>query len=347
MISVEGLCVTFGVKPLFRDVSFVVNERDRIALVGKNGAGKSTLLKILKGLQQPTNGAVSYTHLDVYKRQVLHSRIQFVDIKIEDCIATVKAGSGVIWDDLVAACVEQKAYGLENLSLIPGTVGAAAVQNIGAYGCEVKDFIQAITAVEIATGHEVTFTNADCQYAYRYSKFKGEWKNKYVIISVELKFNCTYSPHLDYGNIQFELQRKGIEHPTPQQLRDTIIAIRQTKLPDPKIQGNAGSFFMNPIVCMQQYQALAVRYPKMPHYQIDGLSVKIPAGWLIEQCGWKGKTLGRAGVHDKQALVLVNRGGASGSDIERDVYKRQGVLCVLYLLMLVFARAYRSDACLV
>ncbi len=252
-----------------------------------------------------------------FEGTVLHSRIQFVDIKIEDSIATVKAGSGVIWDDLVAACVEQKAYGLENLSLIPGTVGAAAVQNIGAYGCEVKDFIQTITAVEITTGHEVTFTNADCQYAYRYSKFKGEWKNKYVIISVELKFNCTYSPHLDYGNIQSELQRKGIEHPTPQQLRDTIIAIRQAKLPDPKVQGNAGSFFMNPIVGMQQYQELAVRYPQMPHYQIDGLSVKIPAGWLIEQCGWKGKTLGRAGVHDKQALVLVNRGGASGSDIER------------------------------
>lgn len=267
-----------------------------------------------------------------FEGTVLHSRIQFVDIKIGDSIATVKAGSGVTWDDLVAACVEQKAYGLENLSLIPGTVGAAAVQNIGAYGCEVKDFIQTITAVEIATGHEVTFTNADCQYAYRYSKFKDEWKNKYVIISVELKFNCTYSPHLDYGNIQSELQRKGIEHPTPQQLRDTIIAIRQAKLPDPKVQGNAGSFFMNPIVSMQQYQALAVRYPKMPHYQIDGLSVKIPAGWLIEQCGWKGKTLGRAGVHDRQALVLVNRGGASGSDIERlckeiqkDVSERFGI----------------------
>lgn len=178
-----------------------------------------------------------------FEGTVLHSRIQFVDIKIEDSIATVKAGSGVIWDDLVAACVEQKAYGLENLSLIPGTVGAAAVQNIGAYGCEVKDFIQTITAVEIATGHEVTFTNADCQYAYRYSKFKGEWKNKYVIISVELKYNCTYSPHLDYGNIQSEVQRKGIEHPTPQQLRDTIIAIRQAKLPDPKVQGNAGSLY--------------------------------------------------------------------------------------------------------
>ncbi len=210
---------------------------------------------------------------------------------------------------------------------------AAAVQNIGAYGSEVNRFIHSIMAVEIATGHEVTFARADCQYAYRYSKFKDEWKNRFVITHVEFRFDCTYRPHLDYGNIRAALQRQGIEHPTPQQLRQTIIGIRQAKLPDPQVQGNAGSFFMNPIVDRKEYERLAMQYPQMPHYTIDDEHEKIPAGWLIDQCGWKGRSMGAAGVHDKQALVLVNRGGATGSDIVKlceairhDVFQRFGII---------------------
>ena len=224
-------------------------------------------------------------------------------------------GSGEVWDDIVAQSISIQLYGAENLSLIPGDVGASAVQNIGAYGSEVKDFIRKIMAVEISTGSIREFSNEECEYGYRESRFKHEWKNRFLILSVEYEFSETFKPRLDYGNIRVELERKGISEPTAQQLRDAIIDIRNAKLPDPKVMGNAGSFFMNPIVSREKYLTLASEYEGMPHYEIDANHVKIPAGWMIEQCGWKGKSLGRAGVHDKQALVLVNRGGATGAEI--------------------------------
>ena len=227
----------------------------------------------------------------------------------------VSCGSGEVWDDVVAYCIAHGLYGMENLSLIPGEVGASAVQNIGAYGAEAKDLIVEVEAVEIASGRLVTFRGEDCGYGYRDSKFKHEWKNKYLITYVTYQLSTTFEPRLDYGNIRSELERKGITTPTAQQLRDTIIEIRNAKLPDPKVMGNAGSFFMNPIVSREKYETLAVQYEGMPHYNIDADKVKIPAGWMIDQCGWKGKSLGRAGVHDKQALVLVNRGGATGAEI--------------------------------
>ena len=227
----------------------------------------------------------------------------------------VFVGSGEVWDEVVAYCVSQGLYGMENLSLIPGDVGASAVQNIGAYGAEAKDLIVSVEAVEIATGHLVNIQGKDCGYGYRQSKFKNEWKNRYLITHVTYQLSTTFEPHLDYGNIRAELERKGIKEPTAQQLRDTIIEIRNAKLPDPKVEGNAGSFFMNPIVSREKYEALAAQYDGMPHYDVDADQVKIPAGWMIDQCGWKGKSLGRAGVHDKQALVLVNRGGATGAEI--------------------------------
>ena len=224
-------------------------------------------------------------------------------------------GSGEVFDDVVAESIEMGLYGAENLSLIPGDVGASAVQNIGAYGAEAKDLIRSIRAVEIATGHVCIFENAECEYGYRQSRFKQDWKNLYLIVSVEYQFSETFHPHLDYGNIRAELERQGIAEPTAQQLRQTIIDIRNAKLPDPKVQGNAGSFFMNPVVSRAKFESLLAEYPQMPHYTIDADHEKIPAGWMIDQCGWKGKSLGRAGVHDKQALVLVNRGGATGQEI--------------------------------
>ena len=224
-------------------------------------------------------------------------------------------GSGEIWDDMVALAIRNGLYGMENLSLIPGDVGASAVQNIGAYGAEAKDLIAEVEAVEIASGQVVTLRGEDCGYGYRESKFKHEWKNKYLITHVTYQLSTTFVPHLDYGNIRAELERKGIENPTAQQVRDTIIEIREAKLPDPKVTGNAGSFFMNPIVSRAVYEALITQYEGMPHYEVDADHIKIPAGWMIDQCGWKGKSLGRAGVHDKQALVLVNRGGATGAEI--------------------------------
>ena len=178
----------------------------------------------------------------------------------------------------------------------------------------------------------MTIDNEDCEYSYRQSRFKKDWKNRFLITGVTYALSREFHPHLDYGNIRSELERKGIAKPTAQQLRDTIIEIRNAKLPDPKVLGNAGSFFMNPIVTRARYEKLAALYPDMPHYKVDSRHEKIPAGWMIDQCGWKGKSLGRAGVHDKQALVLVNRGGATGTEIvalceaiQKDVKAKFGI----------------------
>ena len=239
-------------------------------------------------------------------------------------VVLLRCGSGLVWDEVVAQCVAEGLYGAENLSLIPGEVGASAVQNIGAYGVEVKDLITTVEAVEVETGRIVHFTNAQCEYAYRQSRFKRDWKNRFFITHVTYRLCRTFVPHLDYGNIKAALAEKGITVPTPIELRRAIIDIRNAKLPDPKVEGNAGSFFMNPIVQRSKFEALQALYPDMPHYIIDAERVKIPAGWMIEQCGWKGKALGRAGVHHKQALVLVNKGGAKGSDVLALCHRIQG-----------------------
>ncbi len=241
-------------------------------------------------------------------------------------------GSGEAWDDVVAWSVEHQLYGAENLSLIPGDVGASAVQNIGAYGVEVKDLIYDVEAVEIATGRVCHLTNEECQYGYRDSRFKHEWKNAFLITYVTYQLSYEFKPQLDYGNIRRELEQRQIAQPTAHDIRQLIIDIRNDKLPDPRVTGNAGSFFMNPVVSREQYEALAADHPDMPHYSIDREREKIPAGWLIDQCGWKGRALGNAGVHDKQGLVLVNKGGATGREIrelcrtiQRDVKVRFGI----------------------
>ena len=281
-----------------------------------------------------------------YQGTVLHSSIKGIDVLVNGEMAAaehddallnpefvfLRCGSGEVFDDVVAYAVEHGYHGAENLSIIPGEVGASAVQNIGAYGVEAKDIIYKVEAVEIATGRVVVFDNRDCHYSYRQSKFKHEWKDKYLVTHVIYRLSRSFVPDLDYGNIRASLAAKHIENPTAQQLRDIIIEIRNAKLPDPKVQGNAGSFFMNPIVEKAKFEELAAQYPGMPHYTIDGEHEKIPAGWMIDQCGWKGKSLGRAGVHDKQALVLVNRGGATGGEIvnlcetiRKDVKQKFGI----------------------
>lgn len=246
-----------------------------------------------------------------YDGIVVHSAIR----GIEEHDAMVTAGSGEMFDQLISWCIAHGLYGLINLSLIPGDVGASAVQNIGAYGVEVAQYINKVEAVEIATGKVVTILAAECGYAYRQSLFKTEWKNRYLITRVTYQLSTVFEPHIDYGNIRAELERQGIASPSPEQLRQVIIDIRRSKLPDPDVEGNAGSFFVNPIVQRSLFEELLTHYPDMPHYPVDDEHVKIPAGWMIERCGWKGKSLGRAGVHSKQALVLVNRGGATGNDV--------------------------------
>lgn len=267
-----------------------------------------------------------------YAGTVFHSAIKGFTYETVTDGVLLRCGSGETWDDIVDMCVENGWHGMENLSLIPGEVGASAVQNIGAYGVEAKDLIYKVEAVEISTGRMFEFSNADCCYSYRNSRFKGEWRNRFIITYVTYRLSTVYKPCLDYGNIRGELARKGISEPTARQLRDIIIDIRNAKLPDPKTEGNAGSFFMNAVVPRSKYKEIAAMYPGMPHYTVDEDHEKIPAGWMIDVCGWKGRTLGRAGVHDKQALVLVNRGGATGNDIvalceaiRRDVRDKFGI----------------------
>ena len=226
-----------------------------------------------------------------YEGTVLHSGISFIEELGE---GRVRCGSGYVWDDFVDYCVRHNLY-----------------------GAEAKDLIEEVEAVEIATGKVCHFSNADCEYSYRQSKFKHEWRDKFLITSVTYKLSKTYEPRLDYGNIRAALDERGIDNPTAAELRQVITDIRNAKLPDPKQIGNAGSFFMNPIVSKDKYLELAAQYEGMPHYTIDDGHEKIPAGWMIDQCGWRGKALGHAGVYEKQALVLVNLGGATGSDVVR------------------------------
>lgn len=267
-----------------------------------------------------------------YEGTVLHSAIKgHVAVQTDEGIM-LRCGSGEVWDDIVSLCVSNRMYGAENLSLIPGDVGASAVQNIGAYGAEAKDIILKVEAVDLQTGKMCEFTNEECEYAYRKSKFKGEWRNRFVITYVTYKLSEVFCPCLDYGNIRAELEKRNIKVPTAEQLRNVIIDIRNEKLPDPKVDGNAGSFFMNPVVPKVKYEELVARFGNVPHYSVDDNNEKIPAGWMIDQCGWKGKSLGKAGVHSRQALVLVNRGGAEGKDIvalcdaiKRDVRDKFGI----------------------
>ena len=266
---------------------------------------------------------------------VVHAAIKGLDVVGRDDEAhsvLLRVGSGEVWDDVVCRCVRQGWYGAENLSLIPGEVGATAVQNIGAYGAEAATIIYKVEAVRLSDGAVVVFDASDCQYAYRWSRFKGEWRGLYLITHVTYRLSTVFQPQLDYGNLRAELQRRGISEPTAKELRQVVIDIRRQKLPDPQEQGNAGSFFMNPVVSRTLYERLAARFPDMPHYHVDADHEKIPAGWLIEQCGWKGRSLGPAAVHDRQALVLVNRGGATGPDvvrlseaIRRDVNEQFGI----------------------
>lgn len=248
-----------------------------------------------------------------YDGLILHSRIEGIEVMEEDDRSvSVRVGAGIVWDDFVGYCVEHGWYGAENLSLIPGEVGASAVQNIGAYGVEVKDLIISVETVNIH-GEERVYAVEECGYAYRDSIFKRP-ENKSVFVTY-VRFRLSKEEHytLDYGTIRQELEKyPALTLPV---LRKVINDIRDSKLPDPKVMGNAGSFFMNPIVSREKLEALQQEFPRIPFYEMNDGRVKIPAGWMIDQCGWKGKSLGPAAVHDKQALVLVNRGGAKGSDI--------------------------------
>lgn len=246
---------------------------------------------------------------------VLHSGIRFVMPVRQDAEHVwVKVGAGIVWDDFVAYTIANGWSGAENLSMIPGEVGASAVQNIGAYGVEAKDLIEWVDCISLTDASPRRFAVGECRYGYRTSIFKTELKGQYAVTYVTYRLKKQFVPRLEYGNLSSQLADKP--ELTAADVRRAIIDIRRAKLPDPQELGNAGSFFMNPVVSRPKFEALLEQYPQMPHYEVDG-GVKIPAGWLIEQCGWKGRSLGPAGVYEKQALILVNHGGATGADILR------------------------------
>lgn len=279
-------------------------------------ANEDELKSALTGAVKPLlfmGGGSNLLFLNNYSGTVLHSVIDSINIVAEDDNSvSVRVGSGVVWDDFVAYCVEKGWWGVENLSLIPGEVGASAVQNIGAYGVEVKDVLQSIEAISVDDLSKRIFTNTECNYAYRDSIFKKSLKGKYVITYVTYSLSKKANPNIGYGALKSVLA----ENPSLKEIRDAIIAVRNSKLPDPKVYGNAGSFFMNPVIPMEQFVALQSRYPEIPSYPASDGYIKVPAGWLIEKSGWKGKSLGNAAVYEKQALVLINRGGATGMEVK-------------------------------
>ena len=252
---------------------------------------------------------------------VLHSRITTCETVSENEDAVeVRVGSGVVWDEFVEMCVGHGWYGAENLSAIPGETGAAAVQNIGAYGVEVKDLILEVETLDMVSGQKKVFRVADCGYGYRRSIFKQQDNKRYVVLSV--LFRLGLRPNLNLGYKALSEALSGRANITLGDVREAVRAVRSSKLPDPSEVGSAGSFFTNPVVPRSKLEELQKQWPAIPFYEVRGTSgavvpdsVKLSAGWLIEQCGWKGRSLGRAGVYPRQALVLVNLGGATGSEV--------------------------------
>jgi UDP-N-acetylmuramate dehydrogenase len=253
-------------------------------------------------------------------------------VRETDTAWIVEAGAGENWHEFVAWTLAQGWPGLENMALIPGTVGASPVQNIGAYGIELKDRFESLDAVDLVTGRSVTLASGICAFGYRDSVFKHSLAGRSVITRVRLRLPKPWQPVLGYLELERKMAETGISAPSPQQVFDWVCAIRRAKLPDPAQVGNAGSFFKNPVVTPEQCRDIIGRDPEIVHYPMPDGSVKLAAGWMIDACGWKGKSIGRAGVYEKQALVIVNRGGAIGSEvvtlaraIQESVYGRFGI----------------------
>lgn len=315
---------TFGLKASARFYADAASEDECRALLASPPAKSHPVVVLGGGSNVIFSGIVDAL--------VIHPVFRGIRLLEEkDGQVVVEAMAGEVWHDFVRYCLNQGWYGLENLSLIPGSVGAAPIQNIGAYGVEITDVFESLTAIDIRTGEPRDFYREDCRFSYRDSVFKQEEKDRYVITRVRFRLSRHPDLHLGYGDIRNELTVQGVVEPTPLQLSDAIIAIRQRKLPDPAVLGNAGSFFKNPVIPETDFLDLKGRFPDVVAYpQQEG--VKIAAGWLIDRAGWKGRSLGPVGAYEKQALVLVNHGGARGEDvlrvaraIQQDVKDRFGV----------------------
>jgi UDP-N-acetylmuramate dehydrogenase len=287
-------------------------------------------------LQMPRlvlGGGSNMLLLNDFDGLVIRMNIRGIDHRINHDKVYVEAGAGEVWNDLVSFCVQHGYAGLENLSLIPGSVGASPIQNIGAYGVELKDVFHSCQAFEIATCRLKTFTKEDCKFDYRESVFKSELKGQYIIVSVKFELSLKPNLNLRYGAIEQELLVRGITDPTIKDVSQVVAHIRVAKLPDPSTIGNAGSFFKNPVITIAEFEPIKQNFPEVVNYPAGEGLVKLAAGWLIEQCGWKGKVVGNTGTWKDQALVLVNHGGATGQEVYNfssqiidSVYSKFGVL---------------------
>ena len=298
---------TFGVKAYARWFSDI-NDKDDLIVLFKNPHNQKKKILVL-------GGGSNMLFTNDYDGLVLHINIKGISHRIIDNDVFITAGAGENWNLLVKYCVEHEFAGMENLSLIPGSVGASPVQNIGAYGVELMDIFHSCRAVEIATGEILQFNNSDCRFSYRDSIFKNELKNKIIITEVTFKLSKNFQPKIQYGAIQVELNKRGILNPSIRDVSEIVSHIRVSKLPDPATIGNAGSFFKNPIIEVEKFRRLKSAFPDIIHYVVDSENIKLAAGWLIEECGWKGKRVGDTGTWKDQALVLVNHGNASGNEI--------------------------------
>ena len=320
---------TFGIPAKAKLFAEIYN-LDELFSIWKSREYNSTNNKLILG------GGSNMLFTKDFDGLVLHNKITGISFEDEsEQSVIVKSGAGENWHELVLKCVENNLGGFENLSLIPGTVGASPVQNIGAYGVELKDSFVSLEAFDFETGQIVHFNNEECEFGYRDSIFKNEAKGRYFISSVNfrLKKPGFHKLNMSYGAVGHTLQEMEVSLPTIKDISDAIVSIRSSKLPDPKVIGNAGSFFKNPEVEESFCQLLLNEYPLMPTYSTHNEGFrKIAAGWLIEQCGWKGKSLGNAAVHKNQALVLTNPGNASGQEvknlaeeIQKSVFQKFGV----------------------
>ncbi len=314
---------TFGVEYIADYVIHVDNDKDAISLLN----GKTFVDKPLMILGSGSN--ILFTK--DFKGTILRPEFGGITIEEKDQDdVIISAGAGVNWDKLVEWTVNNGFGGLENLSLIPGLTGATPVQNIGAYGVEIKDKIVKVNTISINDGSLCQFSNRECRFNYRSSIFKNSEKGRHLITKVYYRLTCKPVPDLNYGSLKEEVLKTG--NITLENVRQAIIKIRRSKLPDPEIIGNAGSFFKNPVLNISSAENLKKLYPQMPSYFDHSGGIKLAAGWLIEQCGWKGKRFGDAGVHDTQALILVNHGNATGKDIfklsekiKESVYEKFGI----------------------
>ncbi|WP_033960960.1 UDP-N-acetylmuramate dehydrogenase [Psychroserpens jangbogonensis] len=298
---------TFGIDVKAKQFISITSIADLIAVYSAEGTTSKFILGGGSNMLLTRDIDALVMHLNIKGKQIISQTEENV---------LVKSNTGENWHEFVLWTLENNFGGLENLSLIPGNVGTSPIQNIGAYGIELKDTFHSCEALNLETLDIETFTNGDCKFDYRNSIFKHEAKGKYIILSVVFKLTTkNHVLHTNYGAITSELERMDISTPTIQDVSNAVISIRQSKLPDPKEIGNSGSFFKNPIIAKDAFLKLQDNFPNAPHYVISDQEVKVPAGWLIETAGFKGKTLGNYGVHKKQALVLVNYGGASGNDI--------------------------------